>query len=100
MQIKERGAMPNGTKIQIEDWAEDYSFLAESSTLAAYPTATRSVKGLFTPKVDERFRAAFDFENAAEAKAAFDSLLSGGAKLADYKDKIKNPDLIPALEEV
>lgn len=33
MQIMERGIMPDGTKIQIEDWSNDYDFVIKTLPL-------------------------------------------------------------------
>lgn len=50
MKVLETGAMPDGTKIQIEDWHENYKFLAPASTLGAYPISKVDLDGQFAPK--------------------------------------------------
>ncbi len=74
MKVLEKGVMPNKTKIQIEDWADDYSFHKYADTIAAYPTNRRG----------EQFRADKQFADEAEAAAAFKELSSGRATLDDF----------------
>ena len=74
MKVLEKGVMPNKTKIQIEDWSGDYTFLAHADTIAAYPTNRHG----------ERFRAEKRFESGDAAACAFKELLSGKATLDDY----------------
>lgn len=75
MKVLEKGFMPDGTKIQIEDWSEDYSCFQYGSTLGAYPK---------TP-AGRTYRAECDFKCAEDALTAFDYLRSGLATLDDYK---------------
>lgn len=71
MKVLEKGVMLNKTKIQIEDWSGDYTFLAYADTIAAYPTNRHG----------ERFRAEKQFESKDAAAQAFKELLSGRTTL-------------------
>ena len=82
--------MPDGTNIQIEDWHDDYDFMPKARTIASYPISKTTKEGGFAPKAGERYRFAFNFQDAEEASAAFDTLIAGSKQLADYKDKIEN----------
>ena len=98
MEIVSKTVMQNGTHIQLEDWSKDYKALT-GTTLATYPIAKRSVKGLFTPKEGEKFRCAFYFEDKNEAREAFNTLEQGTSKLSDYIKNLDNPDYAIALED-
>lgn len=74
MKVLQKGVMPDGAKIQIEEWHEDYDFMPYGGTVAAYP---RNRKG-------EKFRAACDFDNNEQAKIAFENLISGEKGLKDF----------------
>lgn len=84
--IVEKDLLPDGTKIQIEDWSTEYSFMPYGRTVASYPKSKANHKGDFSPKIDKLFRCAFDFNSHAEAKNAYDELLSGSKTLSDYKN--------------
>jgi hypothetical protein len=86
MIIMQKGRMPDGTLIQIEDWSKDYSFMAFSSTVAAYPISKTTHQGQFAPKSGEKMRVQFDFNSCDEADEAFGKLVEGEAELADFKD--------------
>lgn len=89
MEILEKGILSNGTDIQIEDWSKDFSFYSYGSTLGTYPKSKQTLEGSFSPNLNESFRFALEFSNYAEAKEAFEKLISGKKKLADYKDNFK-----------
>jgi hypothetical protein len=94
----DKGAMPDGTKVYIEDWSEDYpGTLAPKATIGAYPKAKVSFPGAFSPKGNERFRAQLDFGSEDEAREAFSRLCAGEAVLADYGDKLWNRKYRDAL---
>ena len=84
MKIIKEGMTPNKVAIRIEDWSENYSSSAESSTLAAYPKAKKSHPGPYSPKGNEMFRADFNFTSAAETLLAFEQLSSGEKDLTDF----------------
>jgi hypothetical protein len=92
MKVIERATMPNGTKIIIEDWREDYSFI-NTLNITAFPimqTAPKSKKLYFT-KPGETFRAEISrgWENNDEVYAAFESLKNGQKNLIDYADQFR-----------
>ena len=75
MKVLERSTTPDGIKIQIEDWSDDYSFHRFADTVAAYP--------IFRDEKRE-YRASERFENASAASEAFYSLQNGTKTLDDY----------------
>lgn len=90
MKVLEKGIMPNGTPIQIEEWNEDYSFAPYASTVASYPKSKVSHEGAFSPKGNQTWRFDFNFDSENEAKKAFTELLSGEKDLSDFKNKLSN----------
>lgn len=78
MKVLKRATMPDGTKIQIEDWSDDYSFHGFADLIAAYPVARNSIK-------KRTFRANCQFENASKATEAFIALTSGEKQLDDFQ---------------
>lgn len=74
MKVLQRGQMPDGTSVQIEEWSENYSIYAYGSMVAAYPRN----------RFDEKFRASKTFESAEEAEKAFAALKNGDKTLADF----------------
>ena len=74
MKVLQRGQMPDGTEIQIEEWSENYSFYAYGSMVAAYPKN----------RYGEKVRANKTFESAEEAEEAFNALKNGDKTLADF----------------
>ena len=74
MKVLQRGQMPDGTEIQIEEWSENYSFYAYGSMVAAYPQN----------RYGEKVRANKTFESAEEAEEAFNALKNGDKTLADF----------------
>ena len=77
MKVLERATMPDGTKIQIEDWSDDYSFHNFADLVAAYPIARNSIR-------KRKFRATCQFENASQASEAFYAIKSGEKTLDDF----------------
>lgn len=88
MKVLEKGIMPDGTVIQIEEWNEDYKFLSYGSTLATYPKSKISLEGQFSPKANERYRFELKFDSYKETKEAFQNLIEGKIVLSDFKDKL------------
>ena len=84
MKIIAKGTMPNGTKIQVEEWNEDYGFMPYGRTLAAYPESKANHKGSFAPKLNEKYRFEFDFNSNKESQKAYDELMAGTKQLSDY----------------
>lgn len=62
MKVLQKGIMPNGTVIQIEEWNENYSFMPYGGTIASYPKSKVSHEGSFAPKGNETYRFQFDFK--------------------------------------
>jgi hypothetical protein len=91
MKVLEKGTMPDGTAIQIEEWNETYSFMPFGNVLASYPKSKVSHEGGFAPKGNETYRFSFDFKSNDEAKKAFEELELGTKVLADYKELISIP---------
>ena len=90
--IVEKDLLQDGTKVQIEDWSTEYSFMKYGTTLASYPKSKANHKGEFAPKLDKSFRCAFDFNSHEEAKNAYDELLSGNKTLSDYKKFLQSKE--------
>jgi len=91
MKVLEKGIMPDGTNIQIEEWHENYSFMPYGSTLASYPKSKVSHEGAFAPKGNEKYRFSFNFKSYDEAQQAFINLTNGIKTLSDFKSNIYNP---------
>ena len=89
--------MPCGTKIQIEDWHDDFKFFAPNSTLAAYPKSKVNLPGEYAPKLNKEFRVSFNFESEAETEQVFNKLKSGTKQLIDFKKHINNPKKIECI---
>ena len=66
MKVLKKGAMSDGTKIQIEEWSEDYSFMPYGRTIGVYAKSKMSHEGSFTPKGNEIYRFEFDFNSNKE----------------------------------
>jgi hypothetical protein len=90
MKVLQKGIMPDGTHIQIEEWHESYDFIPYGSTMASYPISNRTKPGAFAPKAGEQYRFSFDFSSAEEALKAFKSLESGEAVLSDYRENMSD----------
>lgn len=107
MKVIKKAAMPDGTAIQIEDWHKDYSFLAESGTLAAYPIAKAGILKTklggsyggpwYYPEAGRKFRVSFDFACAADAERVFGKLISGEAQLKDFVEHMNDPKYATCL---
>ena len=100
MKIIDKGIMPDDTKIQIEDWSQDYDSQTYGSTVAAYPIATETTylpSGIQYPSKGKTFRFEFEFSSNDDAKEAFDALQDGRKELIDYKVHAYNKRLFEAL---
>lgn len=91
MKVLEKGIMPNGTVIQIEEWSENYSFMPYGRTIASYPKSKASHDGTYSPKANERYRFEFDFKSHEEAKEVYNKLLNGIIQLSDIKSNLYYP---------
>lgn len=74
MKVLQRGQMPDGTEIQIEEWNEKYSFIPYGGAVAAYPKN----------RYGEKVRAKKIFGSAEEAVKAFNALKNGDKTLSDF----------------
>lgn len=88
MQVIERAKMPDGTRIQIENWHDDYSFMPYAGMVAAYPMINARDLSPFAPKDKSTCRVDFNYDNEAGARNAFEKLKSGEKSLADFKDNL------------
>lgn len=84
MKVLERGTMPNGTAIQIEEWHENYDFYPYADCIASYPKSKMSHEGAFAPKGNEKYRFSFHFPSTEDAKNAYNELLAGTKQLVDF----------------
>ncbi|HSH51778.1 MAG TPA: hypothetical protein VK982_08655 [Bacteroidales bacterium] len=85
MIILQKGRMPDGTVIQIEDWSEDYSFFEYGSTIGAYPISKMGYTRQFAPRKGEKVRMQYGFESSEEAERAFNGLVEGTKTLKDFE---------------
>ena len=107
MEVIMRGNMPDGTKIQIEDWNRDFPDLcAKNATIGFYPMCTKSIKKDSSlkayPEKGKTFRASFNFSNSEAARVAFVLLYEGKKNIMDYLDNyggstVTKEDFILAL---
>ncbi|MBK5077745.1 hypothetical protein IL308_13535 [Lactococcus lactis] len=89
MKIIKKAEMPDGTRIQIEDWNKDYPrFYPTSSIIGCYPIAKISDKKWI--KSGKTFRLALDFESPEETERAFNSLCSGTRNIIDFKNHFED----------
>ena len=94
MKILKKDIMPDGTKIQLEDWSEDYSCFAPADCIAAYPVSKKSIKkasGCCYPVVNEIFRCSFHFGADKSAELAFVDLAMGNISLLDIAEYLWDP---------
>ena len=90
MKVLQTGIMTDGTKIQIEEWKENYSFMSYASTIASYPKSKVSHEGSYSPKGNKEYRFSFNFESEEQTKEMFNSLLSGNKQLKDLVQYMHN----------
>lgn len=94
MRIVKKDIMPDGTKIQLEDWSEDYSCFAPIDCISAYPVSKMSIKkarGYYYPVVNEKFRCSFHFGIDRSAELAFVDLAMGNISLLDIAEFLWYP---------
>lgn len=83
--ILQKGRLPDGTMIQIEDWSEDYKFMGYGSTIGAYPVSKMGYSEQFAPRKGEKIRVEYDFENEVAAGQIFSELIEGTKTLKDIE---------------
>lgn len=82
MKVIKKSTMPDGTKIQIEDWKKDYSS-CQTLSIAAYPVAKADSKYQMIKK-GKNFRLGIErFKSDEEATRAFEALVNGEICLLD-----------------
>ena len=96
-EITQRGEMPDGTKIQVENWESVYPGLSEPFYCVAYPISKANCAGYFAPKTGEKFRAAFSFPTLKAAETVFNALKTGTAQLENYIEYIDDYMYITAI---
>lgn len=93
MKVLEKGKLPDGTEIQIEEWSENYSNIPFASTLGCYAISKMTRGGIFGPRAGESYRFQYDFISNEEAKIVFDSLVSGNKVLSDFTANMHNKNI-------
>lgn len=83
MKVLRTGTAADGTAMQIEEWSENYSFMAYGATLAFYRESKATHTGSYAPKAGVKSRFSFDFKNNEQAEQAFSDLAAG---TKDFKD--------------
>lgn len=88
MVILAKARMPDGTKIQLEDWAEDFNY--PSFTVGTYPIARNTSKWAWVKK-GENFRLSLEFfKDKGKAEQVFQEL-QDGKPLEEYEEFFWNP---------
>ena len=96
MKILQKTTMPNGTKIQLEDWSNTYSFY-KHPVLVAYPISTKTS---LWRKEGFTFRMELDsnWNSQEEIKEAFNKLQEGVINLFDLQDHFRREEDVRFLE--
>lgn len=109
MRVTVKGVMPDKTKIQMEDWSQEFpSIHSENDVVAAYPIAkqpatTLAFEGVFGfrkyeyPQQYRTFRFALQFPCSDDAEAAYQNLVNGNASLLDYEKYAQNKEYAKCL---
>lgn len=99
MKVIKRGVTPDGVKIQIEDWSENYNFCNKNDTLAGYPIAKKTLDNpSHYPELNRPFRVSFDLGDSEKAEIAFNDLISGKKVLRDFIDYLnENPKVADCM---
>ena len=93
MKVIKRSKMPDGTKIQIEDWKEDYPGIFDVLTLAAYPKAKNTGKCQWTKKGEEfRLELSRELKTDEFVEELFEKLEKGEVKLEELDKHYWNGD--------
>lgn len=90
MKVLERATTPDGTKIQIEDWTQDYDCF-KTLSIATYPIALKKPTSKETPffEINKPFRVAINrnWTNDNEVKNAFEELKAGTKNIKDFSEQ-------------
>ncbi|WP_342498269.1 hypothetical protein [Bacillus sp. FSL M8-0350] len=97
MEILEKAIAPDGTSLQIENWNCDYSFKPYGGVIGAYPKSLHSLNGDYAPRRNRTFRLALDFASYSDAKNAFESIARGKSTLNDYREHVRNKQLLECI---
>ena len=95
MQILKKRITPDKTKIQLENWNDDYNFMEYGCSIGAYPISKMSGNSQFDPERGQPFRLHYEFETHMEAMSIFNKLVTGDKTLKDierylWQDKYKS----------
>ena len=89
MKILKKSQMPDGTKIQIEDWKKDYNFI-KTLSIGTYPIAKNSNKDNLIQS-NQTFRLELtNFENDEQVQNIFHQLELGKIFLQDLSKYFYN----------
>ncbi len=84
MEVLERAKMKDGTRIQIENWKNDYDFI-KTLNIAVYPIAQRG------SEANKTFRLELEnFKNDAEVKEVFSKLEKGKIEITELTQYFMN----------
>lgn len=91
MKVLERSVMPNGIKIQLEDWKEVYPNSTKTISIGAYPIAKNES---YFVKRNENFRLTLsrNFSSDDEVRIIFESLIGGFLTLEELSDHYRDGD--------
>ena len=89
MKVIKKSKMADGTKIQIEDWREDYSF-EKTLEIGVYPKAQNSSKNGYIEKNNEFRLSLTNFKNDKQVENTFGQLEKGQIRLGDLSDYFRN----------
>ena len=90
MEVLKKGITTDQTKIQIENWNDDYSFMEYGNTIGAYPIAKQTGNRQFEPERGRTFRLSYEFEDSKEAEAMFNELVTGSKTLKCIESYLKD----------
>lgn len=89
--ITRRDTMPDGTKIQIEDWKEVYPDIEKTVMIAAYPIAKSD--SIWIRKGESfRLQISRSFSSDKEVECIYQGLIDGVIKLEDLAEHYYNGD--------
>lgn len=105
MKVVKKDKMADDTKIQIENWNNDYKWISKNSTVACYPISKDNIDSDWCnayPQRGKSFRYQLQFRTEKEAEMAYMELIKGKKKLVDYisnyDGNIKKDDIIRCIQ--
>ena len=99
MNIRAKAVMPDGTSIQLEDWADDYPNTEYAWMIGAYPVAKHTSDRYFGPQKGKPFRVSLGFAKDNEAVACMEALNRGEKTLVDYADRMWDPKDVEFIKD-